>query len=160
MGSRAGFVRLAHFAFVLTFFAVFPIAPWWVLIAMGFTYSVSISWNINGISHNFLHNPYFKSHALNRVFSLVESLAWAFPRPSTNTSTSGTTWGNSDRPDEAGETIDWLSIYRHGHDGEARISGATFSSATSGTIRKSSTARSPGASPPTPSGASSRSRPF
>ena len=27
--------------------------------------------------------------------------------------------GNSDRPDENGETIDWLSIYRHGHDGEA-----------------------------------------
>ncbi len=26
--------------------------------------------------------------------------------------------GNSDRPDETGETIDWLSIYRHGHDGE------------------------------------------
>ena len=53
---------LAHFAFVLTFFAVFPIAPWWVLVSMGFTYSISISWNINGISHNFLHNPYFKSH--------------------------------------------------------------------------------------------------
>ena len=27
--------------------------------------------------------------------------------------------GNSDRQDENGDTIDWLSIYRHGHDGEA-----------------------------------------
>jgi Fatty acid desaturase. len=27
--------------------------------------------------------------------------------------------GNSDRQDEKGDTIDWLSIYRHGHDGEA-----------------------------------------
>ena len=26
--------------------------------------------------------------------------------------------GNADRPDEHGETIDWLSIYKHGHDGE------------------------------------------
>jgi hypothetical protein len=26
--------------------------------------------------------------------------------------------GNSDRQDETGDTIDWLSIYRHGHDGE------------------------------------------
>jgi fatty acid desaturase len=26
--------------------------------------------------------------------------------------------GNADRPDENGETIDWISIYRHGHDGE------------------------------------------
>ena len=53
---------LLHFAFVLAFFSVFPHAPWWLLIGMGLTYSVSISWNINGISHNFLHNPYFKSH--------------------------------------------------------------------------------------------------
>ena len=69
---------LAHFVFMLTFFAVFPIAPWWMLVSMGFTYSVSISWNINGISHNFLHNPYFKSHLLNRIFSLIESLAMGF----------------------------------------------------------------------------------
>ena len=27
--------------------------------------------------------------------------------------------GNSDRQDETGDTIDWLSIYRHGHDGDA-----------------------------------------
>src|SRR5262249_22278858 len=26
--------------------------------------------------------------------------------------------GNSDRQDENGDTIDWLSIYRHGHDGQ------------------------------------------
>src|SRR5437870_7859491 len=26
--------------------------------------------------------------------------------------------GNSDGRDENGDTIDWLSIYRHGHDGE------------------------------------------
>src|SRR5207247_3240609 len=27
--------------------------------------------------------------------------------------------GNADRPDEHGETIDWISIYKHGHEGEA-----------------------------------------
>ena len=27
--------------------------------------------------------------------------------------------GNADRPDQKGETIDWISIYKHGHDGEA-----------------------------------------
>jgi fatty acid desaturase len=27
--------------------------------------------------------------------------------------------GNSDRKDEKGDTVDWLSIYRHGHDDEA-----------------------------------------
>ena len=35
--------------------------------------------------------------------------------------------GNSDRPDETGDTIDWISIYRHGHDGGDRggICGVT-----------------------------------
>ncbi len=27
--------------------------------------------------------------------------------------------GNADRPDEHGDTIDWISIYKHGHEGEA-----------------------------------------
>jgi fatty acid desaturase len=110
---------LAHLAFLLTFFAVFPYAPWWVLVCLGFAYSVSISWNINGISHNFLHNPYFRSHLLNRVFSLVESLSMGFSQTFYEYVHQRHHMGNSDRPDENGETIDWLSIYRHGHDGEA-----------------------------------------
>src|SRR6266545_4012674 len=27
--------------------------------------------------------------------------------------------GNADRPNENGETVDWISIYKHGHDGDA-----------------------------------------
>ena len=27
--------------------------------------------------------------------------------------------GNADLPDEHGETVDWISIYKHGHDGDA-----------------------------------------
>jgi hypothetical protein len=46
-----------HFAFVVTFFLVFPHAPLWLLICMGLIYSMSVSWNINGISHNQIHNP-------------------------------------------------------------------------------------------------------
>jgi fatty acid desaturase len=110
---------LFQFIFLLTFFAVFPVAPWWLLISMGFTYAISISWNINGISHNFLHNPYFKSHILNRVFSLIESLSIGFSQTFYEYVHQRHHMGNSDRPDETGDTIDWLSIYRHGHDGEA-----------------------------------------
>jgi len=88
-------------------------------VCMGFTYSISISWNINGISHNFLHNPYFESHLLNRIFSLVESLSMGFSQTFYEYVHQRHHMGNSDRPDENGETIDWLSIYRHGHDGEA-----------------------------------------
>jgi hypothetical protein len=55
---------LLHFAFVLTLFFVFPYAPWWMLVCMGLIYSVSVSRNINGVSHNLLwfNNGYHAEH--------------------------------------------------------------------------------------------------
>ncbi len=110
---------IVHLAFVVGLYFVYPIAPWWLLIIWGALYAVSISWSINSVSHNFLHNPYFTSKMLNRIFSLILSLANGF-------SQCFYTWvhlrhhrGNSDKPNENGETIDWLSIYRHGKNGKA-----------------------------------------
>ncbi len=108
-----------HFAYILTFFTLFPVTPWWALVCMGIIYSISISWNINGISHNFLHNPYFNWRPLNRVFSLMESLSLGFSQTFYKYVHHRHHMGNSDRPDDDGDTVDWLSIYRHGHDGEA-----------------------------------------
>ena len=65
---------MLHFTYVVTFFFVFPFAPWWVLICMGCLYSVSVSWNINGVSHNLIHNPFFKFRMFNRLFSIMESV--------------------------------------------------------------------------------------
>ena len=56
---------------------------------------------------------------LNRIFSLIESLSMGFSQTFYEYVHQRHHMGNSDRPDEHGETIDWLSIYRHGHDGEA-----------------------------------------
>ena len=89
---------LAQFAFLVAFFVLFPVAPWWVLISMGFTYAISISWNINGISHNFLHNPYFSSHILNRLFSLLESITIGFSQTFYEYVHQRHHMGNSDRP--------------------------------------------------------------
>jgi hypothetical protein len=80
-----------HFGYVLTFFFVFPYAPWWPLICMGLLYSVSVSWNINGVSHNLIHNPFFKSRILNRLFGIMESVTLVSLKPSTNMSITGTT---------------------------------------------------------------------
>ncbi len=110
---------ILHFAYLLVFFAVFPHAPWWILVCMGLIYSVSISWNINGISHNFLHNPFLAFRPLNRLFSAMESLTLGFSQTFYKYVHHRHHMGNSDRPDEHGETKDWLSIYRHGEDGEA-----------------------------------------
>jgi fatty acid desaturase len=107
-----------HCVYVVTFFFVFPHAPWWLLICMGLIYSVSVSWNINGISHNHIHNAYFTSRILNRLFSVMESVTLGISQTFYKHVHHRHHMGNSDRPDENGQCHDWISIYRFGHDGE------------------------------------------
>ncbi len=109
---------VAHLAFVIWLVAAFDTRPWWANLILGCVYALAISWNINGVAHNHLHTPYFRWKPLNYAFSLLESLAIGF-------SQTFYTWvhlrhheGNSDRPGADGTTRDWLSIYRHGRDGE------------------------------------------
>lgn len=107
-----------HAVYLGTMLAIFPRAPWWVLLVMGLIYSISISWNINGIAHNFIHNPYFVWSPLNRAFSWLLSVTMGFSQQFYELIHNRHHQGNSDRPDENGETADPLSIYKHGHDGE------------------------------------------
>src|SRR6266480_3957551 len=65
-------VALLHCAYFFGMFYLFARVPLWVMLILGFIYSVSISWNINGISHNFIHNPYFHSPLFNRLFSILD----------------------------------------------------------------------------------------
>ncbi len=109
---------LLHFGYVVALYFLFPVLPWWSLICLGFTYSVSVSWNINGVAHAFLHNPFFRAPALNRLFSLLESWTMGYSQTFYDRVHTEHHMGNSDRPDEEGKTIDPLSIYRFGHDGE------------------------------------------
>ena len=108
-----------HFGYFCALFFLFPRTPLWVMIILGFIYSLSISWNINGISHNFIHNPYFRAPLLNRLFSLMESVTCCFSQVYYDVVHMQHHKGNSDRQDEHGDTIDWISIYRHGHEGKA-----------------------------------------
>jgi len=120
---------IGHLAFNITLYLIYPFTPTWVMIILGFIYSISLSWNINSVSHNFLHNKYFNSRALNYAFSWVESMAIGFSQVFY-------TWvhmrhhaGNSDLKDENGTTVDWLSIYRHGENGQPEsVWGYTFKS--------------------------------
>jgi len=90
-----------------------------LMLVMGIAYSFSISWNINGISHNFIHNRYFNSALLNRFFSLLESVDCCFSQVLYDYVHRRHHMGNSDKPAPGEDTIDWLSIYRRGHDGHA-----------------------------------------
>jgi fatty acid desaturase len=110
--------QLAHTAYLVTLLLVFPYTPWWLLLILGLIYSVSISWNINGIAHNLIHNPYFKWKPLNWAFSWLLSVTIGFSQQFYEIFHNKHHQGNSDRPDEHGGTVDLISIYRHGHDGE------------------------------------------
>jgi fatty acid desaturase len=110
---------LAQLAFVIFLFVAFKHLSWAWLIPLGLIYSISISWNINGISHNFLHNPYFRSPALNRAFSVLESVMLGFSQVFYENVHKRHHIGNADLPDNDGRTFDPLSIYRRGHAGHA-----------------------------------------
>src|SRR6187397_2057661 len=109
---------LLHCAYFFGMFYLFPRVPLWVMLILGFIYSISISWNINGIAHNFIHNPYFRAPLLNRAFSWLLSVTMGFSQQFYDLVHHRHHQGNRDRRDENGDTVDWLSIYRHGEDGE------------------------------------------
>lgn len=108
----------AHLGFVVWTIVGFESRPLWGNLICGAIYAVAISWNINGVSHNFLHTPYFRWKPLNYAFSMLESVAIGFSQTFYTYVHLRHHEGNSDRPDEKGETRDWLSIYKHGKDGK------------------------------------------
>ena len=109
---------VVHFAFVVGLVLSFDALPWWAFAILATVYAVSISWNINSIAHNQIHNPYFVSAALNRAFSMLLSLTLGFTQTDYHYVHLRHHAGNSDRPGPDGETIDPLSIYRRGDDGQ------------------------------------------
>ena len=107
----------AHLAFVAWTVIGFSDRAWWANLLFGAGYAWAVAWNVNGISHNFLHTPYFVSPAFNRAFGLLESVAIGFSQTHYKALHLRHHIGNADRPDANGQTRDPLSIYRHGRNG-------------------------------------------
>jgi fatty acid desaturase len=107
---------LLLFAYLVFLYLAFPRLRWWALIPLRLILSVSISWNISRISHNFLHNPYFKRSALNRAFSVLESVTVGFSQIFYEQVHKDHHKGNSDLPDAQALARDPLSIYKYGRD--------------------------------------------
>jgi fatty acid desaturase len=111
-------MALAHFAFVFWLVTAFHSLSWWAIVPLALLYAVSLSWSINSISHNQIHNPYFTHKGMNRAFDLLLSVTIGFSQTMYRDIHNRHHRGNSDRPDAKGETVDPLSIYRYGHNGE------------------------------------------
>ncbi len=105
--SSLGVLHLSYLIFIVLYFNHLTLPN---AILLGLIYAISISWNINGIAHNFINNPYFKSQILNRVFSVIESITIIFSQTFYDAVHKRHHMGNSDRQNDKGDTIDWLSI--------------------------------------------------
>jgi hypothetical protein len=96
----------------------FPCLSWALWIPLALLYSISISWSINSTSHNFIHNAFFTSPLLNRIYSVILSLSDGFSQEFYHHVHLRHHVGNMDRIGASGTTIDPLSIWRHGHNGK------------------------------------------
>jgi fatty acid desaturase len=103
-------------AFFLWTFLAFASLSWWVLVPAFVVVAWSYCWNLQCISHNFIHNPYFKNVWLNRAFSVLETLAIGVPHVLYHHYHMNHHWGDNDRKGPDGSTRDWSSIYRHSRD--------------------------------------------
>jgi fatty acid desaturase len=91
---------------------------WWVLVPAFIAIMWSYCWNLQCISHNFIHNPYFTSVWLNRAYSVLETFALGVPHILYHHYHLNHHWGDNDAKGPDGSTRDWSSIYRYGKGAE------------------------------------------
>lgn len=103
---------------ILWTFLAFRSLPGWVLGVTFCAVALSYLWNLQCISHNFIHNPYFNSVWLNRAFSVLETIAIGVPHILYHHYHMNHHAGDNDKKGPDGTTRDWSSIYRHGPDDE------------------------------------------
>jgi fatty acid desaturase len=112
-------LALVHLGLLAGFLLAWPQLSWPARLAGALIYAFAIGWSQDSIAHNFIHNPFFVSKRANRAMAYVLTLANGAPQTMYAYVHMRHHAGNSDRPDGAGETIDPISIYRHGADGDA-----------------------------------------
>jgi fatty acid desaturase len=111
---------VVHAALLVGTFVLFHYSPTWLLGLAFCSIIFNYCWNVQSISHNFIHNPFFTNAWLNRAFSLLESVAIGVPQTIYHHYHLNHHWGDNDAKGPDGTTKDWGSTYRHGkgHDPE------------------------------------------
>jgi fatty acid desaturase len=95
-------------------FLCFDSLPLWVLAPAFIAILWSYCWNLQCISHNFIHNPFFANPWANRAFSVMETFALGVPHIFYHHYHMNHHWGDNDKKGPDGTTKDWSSIYRYG----------------------------------------------
>jgi fatty acid desaturase len=107
---------VGNVAFLLWTFWAYPAMSWWVAVPSFIALSFCYVWNLQCISHNFIHNPYFQNNWLNRAFGVLETLAIGMPHIFYHHYHLNHHSGDNDAKGPDGTTRDWSSIYRHSSD--------------------------------------------
>ncbi|HZY90077.1 MAG TPA: fatty acid desaturase [Gemmataceae bacterium] len=105
---------VANVALLFAAFLAYPALPWWALVPTFLAVAASYCWNLQCISHNFIHNPYFTSPGLNRLFGVLESLCIGMPHTLYHHYHLNHHAGDNDAKGPDGTTRDWSSTYRYG----------------------------------------------
>lgn len=107
---------LLNAGFLLWTFVAFPSLPGWAAALCFFFVTWAYCWNLQCISHNFIHNPFFTNVWLNRVFGVLETLCIGMPHQLYHHYHLNHHAGDNDTKGPDGTTRDWSSIYRYGKD--------------------------------------------
>ncbi|HTU23558.1 MAG TPA: fatty acid desaturase [Gemmataceae bacterium] len=105
---------LLNVAFLLWTFLAFASLPWWAAGLSFFVLAWAYCWNLQCISHNFIHNPFFTNVWLNRAFGVLETLCIGMPHQLYHHYHLNHHAGDNDAKGPDGTTRDWSSIYRYG----------------------------------------------
>ncbi len=100
-------------ALIVATLVYFHRMPWWVVAPAFCAVSLCYVWNLQCLSHNFVHNPFFTSKWLNRAFSVLETVAIGIPHVFYHHYHLNHHAGDNDRKGPDGTTRDWSSIFRH-----------------------------------------------
>jgi fatty acid desaturase len=128
MSSRRPFFRYSPYdaipalcgvgqvAFLVWTFLAFPGLPLWATALSFLVVAMAYCWNLQCISHNFIHNPFFRSAWLNRLYGLLETTAIGMPHQLYHHYHLNHHAGDNDAKDPDSTTRDWSSIYRYSKD--------------------------------------------
>jgi fatty acid desaturase len=107
-----------QFGLILAFFVSWPHLNWPERLLGAVLYALAIGWNLDSVSHNFIHNPFFAWEPLNRLTSFVLTFELGTPQTMYKYVHMRHHAGNSDRIGPDGKTVDPISLYQYGRDGK------------------------------------------